>query len=131
MAAIARFKRKKAVPRPEILAKCGELGIDVEKLKEDLANGETSKDTATYFVLCQPITERPVIKVEAPPPEPPAPKAEEGLPLLNPGGTRKVSHPGQAPVPSPSKLRGRLSNPSGLARTAPVPVHQKSPGKPR
>jgi serine/threonine protein kinase len=134
MAAISRFRRRKTVARPEILAKCGELGIDVDKLKEDLTNGETSKDTATYFVMCQPCSERPVIQVEAPPPppEPSPPKAEEGLPALHPGGMRRASHGStsspvkiRAPVVAAANFRG------ALARTNPVISLQKSGPKPR
>lgn len=99
VAAIAKFKRKKTVPKPEILQKCEAMGIDVEKLKESLANGDTTPDTTAYFLFLYPHTEKPVIKKpELPPPLPPdsgkqgetqLPLTREHLPSLTGGKGRK------------------------------------------
>jgi serine/threonine protein kinase len=112
LAAIAKFRRRKTAPRPEILAKCEQMGIDVETLKNSLVSGETTSDTTTYFVLCNPIAERPVIVLAAPeePPEP-EPAKEGGLPPLVPRGGKRTA--GGAGSTMSSKVRVTLGNPAG------------------
>jgi serine/threonine protein kinase len=108
LAAIGKFRRRKTVPRPEILTKCEQMGINVENLKNCLASGETTTDTTTYFVLCNPITERPVIVLAAPEPEPePEPVQDGHLPPLNPRSSKRQTAPGG----TMSRLRGTLAAP--------------------
>jgi serine/threonine protein kinase len=112
LAAIGKFRRRKTVPRPEILAKCEQMGIDVENLKNCLVNGETTGDTTTYFVLCNPISERPVITLpKQEEQEEPEPEKEAGLPALNPGGAKRASSNYSPSMPA--KLRATLNMPSG------------------
>jgi hypothetical protein len=63
VAGLARMRRRKTVPRPEILQKCVEMGIDGAQLTADLASGETTSATTTYFVLCCPVSERPEMRM--------------------------------------------------------------------
>lgn len=116
VAAIAKFRRSKVVAKPEILAKCEEMGIDVEKLKEDLVNGLTSPDTTTYFILCYPCKERAVVKVEQPKAEEPKPevlmdirpkrKDPVGMPLAQSRQDRlpPLNAKGRLPVQSTTNL---------------------------
>jgi hypothetical protein len=132
IAGFAKFKRRKTAPRPDILAKCADLGIDVEQLKADLATGETTPDTTTYFVLCQPISERPVIRtdpVKPPDPERATVKAEEGLPALNPNAPpRRGSNPLAASLPRPrSNTLASLPQFRSTAGRGSIPLIQKSP----
>ena len=63
--AIAKFRRVKVVAKPEILAQMTS-DVDLDKLKEELLHGETTPDTTTYFVLCYPCKDKPVVVVEEP-----------------------------------------------------------------
>jgi hypothetical protein len=45
-----------------VLKKCADLGIDANQLTADLASGETTADTTTYFVLCNPVSEPPTVQ---------------------------------------------------------------------
>jgi serine/threonine protein kinase len=93
LSAVSKLKRKKVTPNENAMKKCEDIGIDIEQLKMDLANGETTQATTTYFVLCNPVTERPPprtsLKSGSEPlfaltPESGTP-AREQLPPLNPG----------------------------------------------
>jgi serine/threonine protein kinase len=94
MAALSKFKRKKTVPNPEIVAKCAEFGIAADQLTAELTNGDITTATTTYFVLCWPVSERPEIKAKKPEAEAaPSARSDGGatskgdrLPPLNPGG---------------------------------------------
>lgn len=68
IAGIAKFRRAKVVAKQNVLEQCAEMEIDVEKLKQDLIDGETTADTTTYFVLCYPCKdkEKPIVVVEEP-----------------------------------------------------------------
>jgi serine/threonine protein kinase len=65
-AALAQFRRRKTVPRPEIVAKCAERGFDAATLAAELARGEVTASTTTYWVLCSPVYERPEVTDVAP-----------------------------------------------------------------
>jgi hypothetical protein len=69
LTSITKLKRVKETPSPAVLRKCVELGIDEAQLIADLESGETTTATTTYFVLCNPVSERPGPR--KPPPAPP------------------------------------------------------------
>jgi serine/threonine protein kinase len=136
IAAISKFKRRKTVPKADILTKCGQLGIDCEKLTIDLSNGETNGDTTTYFILCQPIAERPVICVEAPKPPPIpdlVPKQDDVVPVARARRTHGSTLTGMtrpAPLTGMTRPATLGSNPQ-LRATARggIPIVQRSAGK--
>jgi hypothetical protein len=103
------------------------LGIDEEQLTADLLAGETTTATATYFVLSNPISERPMPSLPRPEPEvavtggrpasvdsqprqlppiPPSPKRDRKIPL--PGGTGVTV---AAALPFPLIVPRRMSRP--------------------
>ena len=103
VSAIAKFRRKKIIANLDVLKKCEAMGINVDQLKDDLLKGQTTPDTATYFIMCYPYAEKPETKKPAPelPPPLPAdagksgeahlPVAREHLPLLAGGKARQSS----------------------------------------
>jgi serine/threonine protein kinase len=59
LAAVSKMKRRKTQPNRAIITKCIEMGVGEEQLLADLTAGETTNATTTYFVLCNPVMERP------------------------------------------------------------------------
>ena len=58
---ILKFKRKSLKPLAFLIEKCIERGIDIEKLSKDLFEGLTTFDTTIYFILSNPLFEKPLI----------------------------------------------------------------------
>jgi serine/threonine protein kinase len=129
LAALTKLKRRKTVGDPVVIKQCVALGIDEAQLTADLAAGETTTATTTYFVLCNPISERPQPKQPRPEAEvtltsgPPAsadslpPKLPPQLPPVTPGRKRDYKTPPGAPgkvsipLPSPLIVPRRMSRP--------------------
>jgi serine/threonine protein kinase len=87
LSSVTKLKRRKTVAKPEVLERCAALGLDPAQVAADLLSGETTAGTASYFVLCNPVSERPEIR-RPPPRSDTAPNLEaedaEQLPVLNP-----------------------------------------------
>ncbi|OHS97121.1 CAMK family protein kinase [Tritrichomonas foetus] len=102
VAQLAKFKRRSFKPEPDILNKCAEMGINTEELTNNLKNGITDKNTATYFMLLRPLKEKPSPPVR----EKPQAKAKNTPPAIpkKPGdksssGTSSIDH---NPLATPS-----------------------------
>jgi serine/threonine protein kinase len=123
LAAVSKLKRKKTVPIEAVVKKCVAIGIDEVQLVADLTNGETTPATTTYFVLCNPVTERPA-------PREPPPRSESTPALAahaEPGDPSKEQLPPL--VPTPPK-RGKASE---FAMTRPMrmpPLPNPTPAAP-
>ena len=91
VAVIKKFKRKSVKPDQKVLDECEQKGADIQKLKEDLANGLNTKETAIYFCLLRPLLEKPEkqqIMKPKPPPIPIIPGSRPKRPtgMSMPGG---------------------------------------------
>jgi hypothetical protein len=118
LAAVSKLKRKKTAPLDAVVRKCVAMGIDEAELAADLARGETTAATTTYFVLCNPVTERP------PPRGPPAPPHSESVPALAAHAEQGDASKEQLPplVPTPPARRGKPSGQIDFAATRPVRI---------
>jgi serine/threonine protein kinase len=113
----SKVKRRKTVPDPIVLKKCIEFGIDCEQLTIELEKGETTANTTTYFVLLNPVSERP--PVVRPPPRrsesDPRITIEKPISPRNLGETLPVL---TSPRPRRKNLTQRMHN-----QTASGPIH--------
>jgi serine/threonine protein kinase len=123
LSAVSKLKRQKVTPNEKVLKKCEDMGIDIEPLKAELANGETTQATTIYFVLCNPVTDRPAphTPVQSGPelvlditPEPEKNSAREQLPPLNAAYPRRGKQ--EFSFTRPARLGGQplVPRPAGV-----------------
>jgi serine/threonine protein kinase len=124
VAGLARMRRRKTVPNPDILQKCVEMGIDGAQLTADLASGETTSATTTYFVFTCPVGERPEVNVNRSEPDAPHPSSTRS--------EKSARCPDSLPALTGARARGNPQRPSLGATihvSVPRPPVPATPGK--
>jgi serine/threonine protein kinase len=126
LASILKLKRRKTIARPEIVQRCVAAGVDEAQLIADLLSGETTPGTTTYFVLCNPVSERPVLPTATP-------RSGSAPDLAQDGGTPRRQLPALQPVPFREGRRGSVTvvRPVGLLSRTTATKTPSSAGKGR
>jgi serine/threonine protein kinase len=123
VAGLARMRRKKTVPNHDILQKCVEMGIDGAQLTADLASGETTSATTTYFVLTCPVAERPEVNMRSS-------ESEVSLPS-SARSEKPMRSPDSLPPLPGTRARGTPQKPGPSANLHPPVPRPAVPGKPQ